>query len=96
MKFLTLEIENSPVNWKEIDPDLMKAEARCLFDLQQTDRIRQVYFRADTKSAVIEWECDTIDEVREAISTFPLVKADLIHFEIIPLMPYSGFHRLFG
>jgi hypothetical protein len=95
MKFLTIEVENSPVNWKDVDPGLMKAEARCLFDLQQMDRIRQVHFRVDTKSAVIEWECDTIDEVKEAISTLPLVQAGLIHFEIIPLMPYSGFSRLF-
>jgi hypothetical protein len=96
MKFLSIEIENQPVNWKEIDPELLKAEARCLFDLQQADRIRQVYFTADTKSAVIEWECDSIDKVYAFIETFPLVKAGLIRFNVIPLVPYSGFNRLFG
>ncbi len=96
MKYLALEIENSPVNWQEVDPGLLKAEARCLYDLQQAGRIRQAYFRVDTKSAVIERECNSIDEVTESISTFPLVKAGLIHFEVIPLMPYSGFNRLFG
>ena len=69
MKFLAMEIENFPVNWKEVDPNLLKAEARCLFDLQQADVIRQVFFRADTRTAVIEWECDSIERVRESIET---------------------------
>jgi hypothetical protein len=96
MKFLSIEIENQTVNWKEVDPELLKAEARCLFDLQQADCIRQVYFTADTKSAVIEWECDSIDKVCASIETFPLVKAGLIRFKVFPLVPYSGFNRLFG
>jgi hypothetical protein len=96
MKFFALEVENQPINWNEVDPGLLKAEARCLFDLQQADLIRQVYFTADTKSAVIEWECDSIEKVCASIETFPLVKAGLIHFNVIPLVPYSGFNRLFG
>jgi hypothetical protein len=95
LKFLSLEIENYLVEWKNVDPDLLKAEARCLYDLQQASVIRQVYFREDTKSAVIEWECVSISEVKEFIGTFPLVMAGMIHFEIIPLIPYSGYSRLF-
>ncbi|KPL70724.1 hypothetical protein ADM99_14065 [Leptolinea tardivitalis] len=90
-----MEIENYPVQWNDVDPALLKAEARRVFDLQQADRIRQIHFRQDTKSAVIEWECDTEEEVRNLLDTFPLVQAGLIHFEIIPLIPYSGFNRLF-
>jgi hypothetical protein len=94
LKFLTLEVENYPVKWNEVDHDLLEAEARYVFDLQQADLIRQVYFRADTRSAVIEWESDSIDNVTQALSAFPLVQANFIHFEVIPLMPYSGFNRL--
>jgi hypothetical protein len=94
LKFLTLEVENYPVKWNEVDPVILEAEARCVFDLQQADLIRQVYFRADTRSAVIEWESDSIDNVTQALAAFPLVQANLIHFEIIPLMPYTGFNRL--
>ncbi len=95
MQFLALEIENFPINWKEIDPALMEKEARCLYELQQDDLIRQVFFRADTKSAVIFWECDSLERVNELTASFPLVKAGFIHFEIIPLIPYTGFNRLF-
>ena len=95
MKFLALEIENTSVDWKNIDPAVMKAEARCLYDLQQSDLVRLVYFRTDTKSAVIEFECDSLATVEAAVASFPLVTAGLIHFDIIPLGPYTGFNRLF-
>jgi len=94
LKFLTLEVENYPVNWNDVDPVILEEEARCIFDLQQSDLIRQIYFRSDTKSAVIEWESDSIDRVAQALAAFPLVQANLIRFEIIPLMPYAGFKRL--
>ncbi len=96
MKILALEVENYPVNWAEIEPALLQSEAKRVYELEQRNLIRQIYFRADIKSAVIEWESDTIDEVRALIADFPLVKAGLIHFDLIPLMPYSGFSRLFG
>jgi hypothetical protein len=95
LKFLALEIENYPVKWNEVESSLMKAEARLLFDLQQTDLIRQIFFREDTKSAVLEWECDSIEKVEELTSTFPLVEAGMIHFEVIKLIPYPGYKRLF-
>jgi hypothetical protein len=96
MKFLALEVENYPVNWNEVEPALLQSEAKRVFDLEQQDLIRNIYFRADTKSAVIEWEADNIDTVNQLLKEFPLVKAGLIRFEIIPLIPYPGFKRLFG
>lgn len=95
MQFLALEIEDFPINWKEVDSVLMEKEARRLYELQQDDLVRQVYFRADTKSAIILWECDSIERVIELSSSFPLVEAGLIHFDVIPLIPYMGFNRLF-
>ncbi len=96
MKFLTLEVEKQTVNWDEVEPGLLKEEARYIYDLQQADFIRQIHFNADTRTAVIEWECMTIDIVREKILSLPLVRAGYINFEIIPLLPYTGFNRLFG
>jgi hypothetical protein len=40
-------------------------------------------------------ECDNEAEVCEALDSLPLVRAGLITFEIIPLIPYSGYTRLF-
>lgn len=95
MQFLALEIENYPIDWKDVDPVLMEKEARCLYELQQDNLIRQVYFRSDTRSAVIFWECDSLERVQELSASFPLVEAGLIHFDVISLIPYTGFNRLF-
>lgn len=96
MKILALEVENYPVNWNEVEPVLLQSEAKRVFDLEQQDLIRNIYFRADTKSAVIEWEADSIDTVNQFLSDFPLVKAGFIHFDVFPLIPYTGLNRLFG
>lgn len=96
MKILALEVENYAVNWQEVDPSLLRAEAKHVYDLQQQNLIRQINFRADTKSAVIEWEAGSVEDVIGYLSKFPLVEAGLIHFDVFPLIPYSGFNRLFG
>jgi hypothetical protein len=33
--------------------------------------------------------------IREIYSTLPLVRENLVAFDVVPLMPYSGFERLF-
>lgn len=96
VKILALEVENYPVVWNEIEPALLQSEAMRVYELEQQNLIRQIYFRADTQSAVIEWEAESVKEVVVLLADFPLVKAGLIHFDVIPLMPYTGFSRLFG
>ena len=36
------------------------------------------------------------DEARSHLAGLPLVKAGLIDFKVMPLVPYSGFARLFS
>jgi muconolactone delta-isomerase len=96
MKFLALEVESHPVNWSEVSADLMKAEARQAYDLQQAGYIREIHFRVDNHRAIIEWECDSVDQAKTLTATLPLVAAGLIHFEIVQLIPYPGFKRLFA
>jgi len=40
-------------------------------------------------------ECADADEARSILDTLPLVREKLIGFELIPLMAYPGFARLF-
>jgi len=94
MKFLALEVENFPVNWAVVAPDLLKNEARHVYDLQQAGHIRQIFWRADTKTAIIEWECSSMQDIESMTASFPLVMEGYIHFDVIPLIPYSGFDRL--
>jgi len=41
-------------------------------------------------------ECADADEARAVLDTLPLVQAGLIAFDVWPLVPYSGFARLFA
>ena len=45
--------------------------------------------------AVLMLECADVDEARSVLDTLPLVREKLIGFELIPLMAYPGFARLF-
>ena len=95
MKILAMEIEVEGVKPEQFQPHL-KEETEHVWELYQSGVIRELYFRADRSEAVLMLECADLDEAREALQSLPLVKAGLITFDIIPLVPYPGFARLFG
>jgi hypothetical protein len=45
---------------------------------------------------VLILECAETKEARQTLDSLPLVQAVPIRFEVVPLVPYSGFARLFG
>ena len=94
MKIIAMEIEAEGVKPEQFAPHL-KAEARCVWELYQKGTIRELYFRADRSEAVLILECKDVPEAKEILDSLPLVQAGLISFEIIPLIPYPGFARLF-
>jgi hypothetical protein len=95
MKILAIEKEVAGVGGEDFGPHL-KAEAARVWELYQSGVIREMYFRADESSAVLVLECAGAGEAREALNTLPLVREGLIAFEVIPLVPYPGFGRLFS
>ena len=95
MKILAMEIEVEGVNPEQFQPYL-KAESERAWDLYQSGTIRELYFRADRSEAVLILECADINEAQQMLASLPLVKAGLITFEVIPLVSYPGFARLFG
>jgi hypothetical protein len=95
MKILAMEVETEGVKPEQFAPHL-KAEARNVWELYQSGTIRELYFRADRSDAVLVLECEDAREAKEMLDTLPLVQAGLISFEIVPLIPYPGFARLFG
>jgi hypothetical protein len=95
MKILAMEIELEGVNPEQFRPHL-KIEAQRAWKLYRTDTIRELYFRADHSEAVLMLECTDVNEAQQILQSLALVRAGLIAFEIIPLIPYSGFARLFG
>lgn len=95
MKILALEMELVP-DPAAFTADLLREEARVLWDLQVAGLVRECHFRADRHEAVLTLECAGVDEARSALGRLPLVREGLIAFELMPLVPYDGFARLFG
>jgi muconolactone delta-isomerase len=96
MKILAIEHELPDVTSADFTPELTRAEAARAWELYQTGTFRELYFRQDYPSAVLMLECADVAEADDILRTLPLVEAGLITFELMPLIPYSGFSRLFG
>jgi muconolactone delta-isomerase len=94
MKILALEKELPGATAEKFQP-LLKDEAHRVWELQQSGALREIYFSADQHAAVLVLECADIEEARHLLATLPLVQAGLITFDLIPLIPYDGFARLF-
>ena len=96
MKILALSKDVPGVTDDQFTEEIVKAEARKVWDLQQSGVLREIYFTPDTDGAVLVLECESADEARQHLSELPLVRDGLIDFQIIPLVPYPGFARLFA
>ncbi|MBC8504850.1 MAG: superoxide dismutase [Chloroflexi bacterium] len=94
MKILALEHEYPNLSAADFQPHL-EDEARQVWELQQKGVIREIYFRDDQPSAVLILECADVEEAEKILTSLPLVREKLIHFELIPLRAYPGFERLF-
>jgi len=96
MKLLAMEKEMPGVTAERFTSHLKKAEAVRAWELYQAGVFRELYFRQDRSDAVLMLECADVAEADQVLNTLPLVKEGLIAFDIIPLIPYSGFSRLFA
>lgn len=95
MKIIALERDLPGVNPEDCAPHL-RAEAAALWRLMQDGNVREAYFRQDRPSAVLVLECGGTQEAEEILARLPLVEAGLIAFDVLPLVPYPGFSRLFS
>jgi hypothetical protein len=93
MKFLAIEKEVDGVDWSNSN-EILKEEARVAADLYLKGMIREIYFN-DSQCAVILLESRSKETAIEVLNELPLVKAEMITFEITELKPYTGFSRLF-
>lgn len=94
MKILAIEQEIDGAQAADFAPHL-QAEAARVWQLYQQGIVRELYFHRDEHIAVLILECATVDEANAHLATLPLVQAGLIRFQIMPLVPYDGFARLF-
>jgi muconolactone delta-isomerase len=94
MKILAIERELPGATDEAFQP-LLKPEARRAWELYQGGVMRELYFNANSHTAVLVLECWDVAEARQVLAGLPLVEHGLIEFEIIPLVAYPGFERLF-
>ena len=94
MKILAIEKEVTGIKEDDYKP-FLKHEALEVWNLYQEGIIRELYFTETDNSAILILECKDADEANKYLNTLPLVKEGLIKFDILPLIPYPGFARLF-
>jgi hypothetical protein len=96
MKILALEHEKAGVAAADFQSHL-RGEAKRVWDLYQQGIVREIYFAPGSSArAVLMLECADEAAARTALATLPLVEKGLIEFELLPLIPYSGWGRLFA
>ena len=94
MKILAIEKETPGAALTEYQPHL-RDEAAHVYQLYQAGVIRETYFHQQHHTAVLLLECADAAAAQLVLDTFPLVRAGLITFEVLPLVPYTGLARLF-
>ncbi len=95
MKILAIEKDNPAATDADFTPHL-KAEAGRAYELYLAGVIRELYFHRDEHVAVLMLECASLEEANEILASLPLVREGLITFELLPLVAYPGFGRLFA
>ena len=94
VKVLALGHAQTGIRWEHIAP-YVGEEARSVWELYESDRVREFYLRADQRPGVVlVFESDDVREAERVVAALPMVKAGLLDFEVIPLRPYIGFREL--
>ncbi len=76
--------------------EILREEAAEVWNLQKRGFIRDIWFTATDRHAIVMLECTGIDEARQLLATLPLVRSGLIEFILHELHSYDGFERLFA
>ncbi len=88
MKILAMDRFLEGTTLEKVQPHL-KDEMKVSWKHYKEGYIREWYFRQDNPGAVLIMECESLDEARKLTDEFPLVKAGLIAFDLIPLGPFE-------
>lgn len=96
MKIIALERAVAGVADEAFTPEILEEEAARAWALHQAGQLRELYFRADRHEAVLVLEAPDVQAARGILAELPLVRAGLIDFDLVPLIAYPGFARLFA
>jgi hypothetical protein len=92
MKILAIEKETEGVDWNKLE-DLLKEEAQHVYNLYLSDSLREMYF-TENKNAVLILETPDKNSAIKLLDSLPLVRSGKIKFEVMELLPYTGYQRI--
>lgn len=95
MKLLCLDIPQPGASLEKYGPHL-KDEVLHGWELYKSGFTRDIYFRQDRPGVAIIAEADSVDAAKAELMKFPLAKAGLIGWEVIPLGPFLNWELLFA
>jgi hypothetical protein len=95
MKILCIDRPLPGATFEKYQPHL-QAEVRHTFETYKQGIIRDIYLRQDRPGVAIFLECSSVDEAKRVLAEFPLAKAGVIDFELIPLGPFTNWELLFA
>lgn len=95
MKLLCLDIPQPGAALDQYAPH-MRPEVQHGWELYKNGFIRDIYFRQDRPGVAIVAEADSVEDARAQLGEFPLAKAGLIGWDVIPLGPMLNWELLFA
>lgn len=95
MKLLCLDVPQPGATLEQYGPYLHD-EVRHCWALYKNGFTRDIYFRQDRPGVAIIAEADSVEAARAELMHFPLAKAGLIAWEVIPLGPMLNWELLFA
>ncbi|TRO38249.1 superoxide dismutase [Pseudomonas putida] len=95
MKFLCLDVPQPEASMEKYAP-YMIGETRHAWQMYRGGVIRDIYFRLDRPGVAIIAEAESAEAAHKALAEFPLAKAGLIAWEVIPLGPFINWENLFS
>lgn len=94
MRIIAIEKDLNSVP-QENRESILREEAHAVWGLYQRSIIREIYLHRDRPQAILILECSSENEAADLLNSLPLVEKGYTTFDIIPLVPYPGFSRLF-
>ena len=95
MRILCLDTPREGVTLEDYAPHLLN-ETKHAWEGYTSGIIRDIYFRQDRPGVVIIMEAESLEEARKVCDDFPLKKAGVLDFELIPFGPYTLWGNLFA
>ncbi len=95
MKILCLDVPQPGATMEQYAPHML-AEVQHGWSLVKSGFVRDIYFRQDRTGVAIIAEADSVAAARELLKEFPLARAGLIDWEVIPLGAFLGWEALFA